>query len=712
MVTARRKKGGAITDLNGYRGIHCVVFLLKWYSQCILRRMAPHAPLPKEQRGFVSGGNCAQAALALHTTIRHQLEQGSIACAAFIDLEKAFPSVVRVILWWRLYKLGLHKTTLRALIALYENTSATVRGTDGYCALFLIHTGTKEGCVLSPLLFALFLFDVPQVMKARLENSGYQCLLCFVLMYADDLVLNAGSTSELRELLDSWQTYCSELHLITNTKKTKIVIFRNKTNPHYQWINGVLHFVAVATDIESAVRIEFLYDGSPLEIVEAFVYLGIYFHEYGSLYDMAKFSVDRALKAHNALIAALFGAPHLPPHRIHELWFSIVGSIALYGSEIWGIITCKDLQDLWRSFRNWFSGVDKRTLSERLDCWLGGTPLQETARSMACRFMIEAAVSSRDDFTGSLITMQRSLAEENTWLKKTSHMIKNIWRGLTIEHGEFQTVASYDPNLISNSLGSIVRLSVAFRNQCGTHCVSWVIKTFRKDIMNTYSQIHTSAAQVKIRNKNANEAQPQYKQDYFLSILLGEEESPWDLKLFENVDVRSFRRFCKFITGQFGVARVHGHYQNRSLFGFIQHTDVKRCCFFCALFHKTLVLDSEWHMVFACPIAQNKRSILKSQLGILGVSWNYWHMQPSPSLLAELLNKIRVYPAGIEEFCIFLLHIQYARDKVYKNVEVNTSQAFFYSMPGTIEVARSLSTNINNRNYNHIQDVFAPTYLQ
>ena len=48
----------------------------------------------------------------------------------------------------------------------------------------------------------------------------------YLLLYADDIVRFANSPTELQQLLDILQNYCTRYRLTVNTAKTKIMIFR------------------------------------------------------------------------------------------------------------------------------------------------------------------------------------------------------------------------------------------------------------------------------------------------------------------------------------------------------------------------------------------------------------------------------------------------------------------------------------------------------
>ena len=76
---------------------------------------------------------------------------------AFIDLQKAFDSVNRTSLFLSLVKAGLSSPFLNAIKAMYRSVIFCVRVNNKVTAFFFYcPSGVKQGCILSPALFSLF----------------------------------------------------------------------------------------------------------------------------------------------------------------------------------------------------------------------------------------------------------------------------------------------------------------------------------------------------------------------------------------------------------------------------------------------------------------------------------------------------------------------------------------------------------------------------
>ena len=82
--------------------------------------------------------------------------------------------------------------------------------------------GGKQGEVLSPLLFNIFINEIVDDMKGSdspfLNNREIPCLL-----YADDLVLMSPSPEGLQSKIDALNKYCKTWQLEVNPNKTKVM---------------------------------------------------------------------------------------------------------------------------------------------------------------------------------------------------------------------------------------------------------------------------------------------------------------------------------------------------------------------------------------------------------------------------------------------------------------------------------------------------------
>ena len=175
--------------------------------------------------------------------------------------------------------------------------------------------GVKQGDILSPLLFNLFINDViPQF----LESDSYPATLIHkdvgCLLYADDLMILSTSPTGLQNSLDKLSTYCKQWKLAVNLSKSKTMCFtKHGQNTKHQ----------------------FMFGEESLEHVKSYSYLGIELSQTGSFKLAQKGMTDKAMKALFKLKGLLHDS-NLKPSVCLKLFDQLIKPICLYGCEIWG----------------------------------------------------------------------------------------------------------------------------------------------------------------------------------------------------------------------------------------------------------------------------------------------------------------------------------------------------------------------------------------
>jgi len=110
---------------------------------------------------------------------------------------------------------------------MYTNQQVRVLWNGVYSNVFSVVSGVKQGGVISPVLFCLYMDEL----LVWLREAGVGCYVSgwFVgaLAYADDLVLLAPSATAMRRLLSVCfcASYASEYNMFFNAQKSKCLIF-------------------------------------------------------------------------------------------------------------------------------------------------------------------------------------------------------------------------------------------------------------------------------------------------------------------------------------------------------------------------------------------------------------------------------------------------------------------------------------------------------
>ena len=200
-------------------------------------------------------------------------------------------------------------------------------------------------------------------------------------MYADDTVLISETPEGLQDMLRALKQYTNEWKLHVNTDKTKILIFRNgaRINNNERW----------------------LYDGTEIEVVNQFCYLGMLFNYNGKFLHTQKHIADQGRKA----LFAVFSKLNKFKFNIETqcaVFDSYVNSILSYGSEVWGFHKANDVEKLRTYFCKRILGVKKSTSNIMVYCELGRLPLYLTRKLKIIKFWLRLMKSNNCILTSCL----------------------------------------------------------------------------------------------------------------------------------------------------------------------------------------------------------------------------------------------------------------------------------------------------------------------
>ena len=86
----------------------------------------------------------------------------------------------------------------------------------------------RQGDILSPTLFSIFLNDLATTIKDSGLGVNYYNNLVNILLYADDILLMAENPEDLQSLLNIVSDWCEKWRLSINNKKTQIMHVRKQ----------------------------------------------------------------------------------------------------------------------------------------------------------------------------------------------------------------------------------------------------------------------------------------------------------------------------------------------------------------------------------------------------------------------------------------------------------------------------------------------------
>jgi hypothetical protein len=157
----------------------------------------------------------------------------------FIDFKKAFDTVWREGLFYKLLKTGISQKFVNLLINTYSKQKSCVNLKENITNTFHPEKGLKQGCNLSPNLFNLFIDDIIKCFNDKCDPAKLISQKINCLQYADDIVLISESAEGLQNCLNKLYDYAQTWKLSINYKKTKsMTISKRKTKSKYTFTIG------------------------------------------------------------------------------------------------------------------------------------------------------------------------------------------------------------------------------------------------------------------------------------------------------------------------------------------------------------------------------------------------------------------------------------------------------------------------------------------
>ena len=403
-------KKGATDDPDNYRGIALISCLAKLFYAVLNNRLLSyclkHNILSPSQLGFLAGNRTSDAHIILHNLINDYChKRGKKVYGCFVDFSKAFDSIPRDKMFHKLLDIGITGKFYDIIKYIYEGDQVCIKLDDMVTPAIKTIMGVRQGCVLSPLLFNIYMADFPGSLS---QNVGVQLtddLRINCILWADDIILLSESEEGLNILLNDLNTYSEINQLKVNTDKTKCMIF-NKTG--------------------RLIRKNFYLGSTRLENVRTYKYLGLIITPSGEIKSALDDLRSRALKAYMALKNKLGVCFRDHVEDTIMLFDSLIKPILLYGSDFWGCLKPphnNPIENLHMQFCRQLLGVQKSTTNNGVLLELGRTPLMLEAR----RLSLKNWDRIRKEEGNILVTKsyQNARTKELEWNKTACSLLSN-----------------------------------------------------------------------------------------------------------------------------------------------------------------------------------------------------------------------------------------------------------------------------------------------
>ena len=321
VVPIPKKQKSGPCRVDEYRGISLVAVPYKALCSIMQKRMmvvVEEKRLVAEEQGvFRRGRGCRDQVMTLMLLGQMKARFGKGMFATFIDFRKAYDRVDRKKLWQCLQDSGFGGRILSFLQAAYRSLTCEVKVGEMMSDSFTASRGLRQGCVLSPLLFSLYVNSL--VEKLRGAGVGVECRgqMVTTLLYADDAVLLAENEEQVKRGLKVLEEWCKEWGVEVNVEKSGVMHIRRR-------------------GIKRTVETVFVND-ERIGVVEEYKYLGCMVNDWLNCARMAEERAKAGAKALSDWIRRCrVAVGELRGETFVKLLEMLVDSVLLYGAEVWG----------------------------------------------------------------------------------------------------------------------------------------------------------------------------------------------------------------------------------------------------------------------------------------------------------------------------------------------------------------------------------------
>jgi hypothetical protein len=223
-------KSGSPQDLNNYRPISILPTLSKLIEKHVhdsfVEYLNHYNLLSKSQSGFRKNHSCETALAYMINKWIKALNEGKYVGAIMVDFRKAFDLVDLDILIRKLKIYKCSDQTVKFFQSYLFKRKQVVNLNGVLSTESEIQCGVPQGSILGPLLFLIFINDLPLALSSVVNSTD---------MYADDTTISDINSSKdileqnLQLSLNILEKWCKENGMVLNIDKTKVIFI---TTPH------------------------------------------------------------------------------------------------------------------------------------------------------------------------------------------------------------------------------------------------------------------------------------------------------------------------------------------------------------------------------------------------------------------------------------------------------------------------------------------------
>ena len=226
MVPLPKGRFNDLSNSKNFRALTISSLLGKLLDNIILNIESDNLCTNDLQFSFKPKSSTTMCTTMIKETISYFVNKGSNVYGLVLDATKAFDRINYCKLFKILLDRNVSPLICRLLLNMYTNQKLRVKWANAYSSEFSVSNGVKQGGVISPLLFCVYMDGL----ITELLSSNVGCFMgsvyAGIFLFADDIKLLAPSVQALNIMLNICLNYAARFDVIFNDK-SQLIIFKS-----------------------------------------------------------------------------------------------------------------------------------------------------------------------------------------------------------------------------------------------------------------------------------------------------------------------------------------------------------------------------------------------------------------------------------------------------------------------------------------------------
>lgn len=311
-ITSIYKKGDK-KNVNNYRGISVLPSIMRLFSRVIKDKMNKFVNFKEEQSGFRANRSCLDNIHCIRLLIEKNKAKNIDTHMTFIDLEKAYDSVPRKMLWIAMKRMNIPLKWINIVKQMYKSTTAQIKLGRRITQEIILTKGLKQGCTLSPMLFNIYIDQALEIWYKKCAGMGFVIgdNTLHSLLFADDQVIFSQDEEDMEYMVRKIDEEYRKWGLNINYNKTE--------------------YLCVGKEVSNIVI-----NNEIIRKCDSFKYLGTHITSTGTCQKDIDSKIALGKQA-TKILHGLLWSKNISKVVKKMMFQGIVENIMLYGAEMWPI---------------------------------------------------------------------------------------------------------------------------------------------------------------------------------------------------------------------------------------------------------------------------------------------------------------------------------------------------------------------------------------